>query len=64
MLSPQASLMEMGDYQLILSKIIGVATGFVHLITPLETWDAKLGILASSSSAGRKSTLPDSDWIK
>ena len=42
---------------------LGVATGFVYLVTPLETWDSKLSILLSSTDT--TSTLfPEAEWIK
>ncbi len=42
--------------------ILGVATGFVHLSTPLESWDTKFSILFTSKD--RKYTLASSEWKK
>ncbi|CAI8000589.1 Axonemal dynein light chain domain-containing protein 1 [Geodia barretti] len=36
----------------------GVAVGFIRLVTPLETWESRLGQCVSG-----KTKLPESDWI-
>ncbi len=46
-----------------LPLFIGIATGFVYLITPLETWDSKLSMLLSDTDTDSK-ILSESEWIK
>lgn len=49
----------LAEYGVRVSGENGIATSFLHLLTPMETWDTKLNTVLSSGK-----TLPDSDWFK
>ncbi len=58
---------ENGGYKLSISSIVtlvlytvGVATGFIRIMTPLESWDNKLGLCVATHDK----QLPFSDWVK
>ncbi|XP_065918337.1 axonemal dynein light chain domain-containing protein 1-like isoform X2 [Dysidea avara] len=49
----------LAEYGVRVSGENGIATSFLHLLTPMETWDTKLNAVLNSGK-----TLPNSDWLK
>lgn len=41
---------------------VGMGTGFVHLSTPMESWDTKLSLILTS--VDKKLSFTTSDWTK